>query len=84
MPSSESIAHAKIRCNIHKGARKCFRGFSYRHGGRYGKAALARTSECAIADDLGAHIEIRIRHDDDIILSTALALHPLAVTAPCA
>jgi hypothetical protein len=75
----ESITDAKVRRQIYNRSRKGFGSFSHGNCGGNCQAALAGAPEGTVTDDLGTHFEIGVRHDDNIIFRTTLALDPLAV-----
>src|SRR5262249_53947134 len=52
----------------------------HRDGDGNRQATLTPAAECSVRDDLGRHFLIRVRHNDDMILRSSLALNAFAAS----
>ncbi len=75
----ETISDAQVRSRFGNRVAKCLLRVTDRDSYRHRQAALTRTTEGAVADDLRRHVHVGIRQNDDVILGAALALCTLSV-----
>src|SRR6266851_493580 len=82
-------SHLDIRIQSAANFKSCRRGgdglteclLRFTHGDRHrnSQATLSSTAECTVTDDLGCHVHVCVRQDDDVVLGATLALHALAM-----